>query len=34
MRMKGMVLFVMIQNVAVTVNTFVNPIAMDAIGWK
>ncbi|KAJ6028326.1 hypothetical protein N7540_003902 [Penicillium herquei] len=34
MRMKGMVLFVMIQNIAVTVNTFVNPIAMDAIGWK
>ncbi|KAJ5717568.1 hypothetical protein N7488_003214 [Penicillium malachiteum] len=34
MRMKGMVLFVMVQNIAVTVNTFVNPIAMDAIGWK
>ncbi|KAJ5379862.1 sugar transporter [Penicillium cataractarum] len=34
LRMKGMVIFIMVQNVAVTVNTFVNPIAMDAIGWK
>ena len=34
MRMKGMAMFITIQMVAVTVNTFVNPIALESIGWK
>lgn len=34
MRMKGMALYIVVQNVAFTINTFVNPIALDAIGWK
>ncbi|KAL2838641.1 hexose transporter protein [Aspergillus pseudoustus] len=34
MRMKGMALLIVIQAVAVTINTFVNPIALAEIGWK
>jgi hypothetical protein len=34
MRMKGMALLIVIQALAVTINTFVNPIALAEIGWK
>ncbi|RSH89669.1 hypothetical protein EHS25_002220 [Saitozyma podzolica] len=34
MRVKGMAIWVSVQNVAIAVNTWVNPIALDAIAWK
>jgi hypothetical protein len=34
MRVKGMAIWVSVQNIAIAVNTWVNPIALDAISWK
>jgi hypothetical protein len=34
MRMKMMAVLIVIQALAMTISTFVNPIALAEIGWK
>jgi MFS family permease len=34
LRTKGLAIFVCVQNLALAFNTYVNPIALSAIGWK